>query len=127
MTCLAYNQYESIRLIICGIMGRIFQDIKYNHLIHINKTKLRYSTFNVVHYISLKKKKNSWLNWPIICLNLIGEYNVMHLKCYSKKNYARKSYQIIEFNRFSHIIKSKENFPQKKKKPIENFLPLINL
>ena len=38
-------------------MGRIFQDIKYNHLIHINKAKLRYGTFNVVRYVSLKKKK----------------------------------------------------------------------
>ena len=96
-------------------MGRIFQDIKYNHLIHINKAKLRYNTFNVVYYVSLKKK-NSWLYWPIIYLNLIGEYNVMHLKLYSKKNYARKSYLIIKFNRFYHIIKSKENFLKKKKK-----------
>ena len=82
-------------------MGRIFQDIKYNHLIHINKAKFRYGTFNVVRYVSLKKKKkNSWLYWPIICLNLIGEYNVMHLKFYSKKIYARKSNLIIKFNRF---------------------------
>ena len=43
----------------------------------------------------------------------------MHLKCYSKKNYARKSYQIIKFNRFFHIIKSKENFPKKKKKKLK--------